>query len=557
MFRRSAVRVLGAALAGAFTALLLTLASPAAPAAAHAWLVDSSPAEGAVLALPPTEIRLQFNEVVTPVQSSFQLISGSELIQLDPKREGNVLTAALPDDLQDGNYLAAWRVVSSDGHPVGGAISFTIGTASEEPPPPLSGQDSAGSASTEFLAALLNGIFFISLLSFAGLLFFRQVLLPETLREHGPSTNSLRVLAAIAATAAVLGVPMASLRILGASPGGIFDTQWLGALWPPSLWQAALALTGLALALAVPHSKNAPLPWLGWSGVILALASPVLLGHTRSFEPQWFMQLSDGVHLAAGAYWLGGLVGLVIFLRKARLAGVDGPQVSATDAAAVVARFSGFALWSAGAIALSGLAMASITVGSPLALLDTDYGRLLMIKVGLVIFVAGIALWNRNRLVPMIAKRPASKFAWRKLLSTLLYESVILVLVLGVTGFLTNASPRGHDSGSESTQQPTQFTLELSGGRSALLDYQPTSGTLTLQLFDEEGAPLAAAEPPGVSAELPELGLGPLPQLLEETAPGVYSTQLRLPLAGVWRLQISVVFSVLDQSVTVAEIPIA
>lgn len=556
MSRGSAVRALGAALAGGFTALLLTLASPAAPAAAHAWLVDSSPAEGSVLELPPTEIRLQFNESVTPVESSFQLISGSELIQLEPKHEGNVLSAALPESLPDGSYLAAWRVVSSDGHPVGGAISFTVGTASEEPPPPLSGHDNSA-ASTEFLAALLNGIFFISLLSFACLLFFRQVLLPETHREHGPSTNSLRVLAAIAATAAVLGVPAASLRILGASPAGLFDTRWLGALWPPSLWQAALALIGLALALAVLHSKRPPLHWLGWAGVILALASPVLLGHTRSFEPQWLMQLSDGVHLAAGAYWLGGLVGLVIFLRKARLTGVDGPQVSATDAAAVVATFSGFALWSAGAVALSGLGMASITLGSPLALLDTDYGRLLMIKVGLVIFVAGIALWNRNRLVPMIAKRPASKFAWRKLLSTLLYESLILVLVLGVTGFLTNASPRGHDSGSGSTQQPTQLTLELSGARSALLDYEPTSGTLTLQLFDEEGAPLAAAEPPGVSAELPELGLGPLPQQLEETAPGVYSAQLDLPLAGVWRLQISVVFSVLDQSVTVAEIPIA
>ena len=53
-----------------------------------------------------------------------------------PSVSGPTGTVTLPADLADGRYTAAFRVVSHDGHPVQGAIRFTVGTCRHRPRPP-------------------------------------------------------------------------------------------------------------------------------------------------------------------------------------------------------------------------------------------------------------------------------------------------------------------------------------------------------------------------------------------------------------------------------------
>jgi methionine-rich copper-binding protein CopC len=98
--------------------ILLTCLSfaMAGPAWAHAKLVDSNPAGGDVLAKPPEQVHLRFDE---PVR--FEDTGGAELDPLDPIQvydEQNIRV--------DGVYGVDWEVTSKDGHVVDGALGFTV-----------------------------------------------------------------------------------------------------------------------------------------------------------------------------------------------------------------------------------------------------------------------------------------------------------------------------------------------------------------------------------------------------------------------------------------------
>ena len=108
---------------------MLALITAAAPAAAHSELRASIPAPGAVLDCPPDRIELQFNEGVQLTALRLHRVEGDE-VELPRReiRESNVETIALPP-LEPGDFRAEWRIISADGHPVGGTILFSISEA--------------------------------------------------------------------------------------------------------------------------------------------------------------------------------------------------------------------------------------------------------------------------------------------------------------------------------------------------------------------------------------------------------------------------------------------
>ncbi|MBL6080124.1 copper resistance protein CopC [Belnapia sp. T18] len=109
-------------------ALLLAawLASPGA-VRAHAALVATMPEDGASLAEAPSEVTLRFDEVVTPLSLRIVGPDGVALALPGLPGPGAVLSARLPPGLGRGVYLLDWRVVSTDGHPVAGALAFGVG----------------------------------------------------------------------------------------------------------------------------------------------------------------------------------------------------------------------------------------------------------------------------------------------------------------------------------------------------------------------------------------------------------------------------------------------
>ncbi|MGP4093291.1 copper resistance CopC family protein [Nonomuraea sp. KM90] len=121
-----------AALTAILAAALLVFGS-AAPALAHDALKSSSPAKGAkVKSL--EEVRLEFT---AKVRMPFVIVRGdgdAEHQRGKPELDGAVVTQAVDGPLPDGKYTIAYRVVSSDGHPIEGEIPFRVEGA--EPPSP-------------------------------------------------------------------------------------------------------------------------------------------------------------------------------------------------------------------------------------------------------------------------------------------------------------------------------------------------------------------------------------------------------------------------------------
>ncbi|QOR71316.1 copper resistance protein CopC [Ruania alkalisoli] len=116
----------------AATALIL----PAAPASAHSALISSDPEDGAVLDTPPTEVVLTFNEDILEMGTSIEVTGpdGAEAGEGDPVLNGPEVTQPLAADLAAGEYTMIWRVVSADGHPIDGELTFTATAGTGEEP---------------------------------------------------------------------------------------------------------------------------------------------------------------------------------------------------------------------------------------------------------------------------------------------------------------------------------------------------------------------------------------------------------------------------------------
>jgi methionine-rich copper-binding protein CopC len=116
-----------AAVGGTFAAGLLLVAVSAAPASAHASLVRASPADQSSLATAPTTVKLSFDEnirmpsVILVTNSDGASVAAGKTSVVDNIVSTRVSTGS------SGDYTVAYRVVSADGHPVSGRLSFTVG----------------------------------------------------------------------------------------------------------------------------------------------------------------------------------------------------------------------------------------------------------------------------------------------------------------------------------------------------------------------------------------------------------------------------------------------
>jgi methionine-rich copper-binding protein CopC len=102
----------------------------AAPASAHASLVRSSPADRSSVAVAPTTVSLTFDENIR--MPSVVLVTGADgasVVQGKTSVVDNIAKTRVNTG-PSGDFTVAYRVVSADGHPVSGRLSFRVGTGS-------------------------------------------------------------------------------------------------------------------------------------------------------------------------------------------------------------------------------------------------------------------------------------------------------------------------------------------------------------------------------------------------------------------------------------------
>lgn len=537
---RRAVLVLVAAVAGA----LLTLAS-AAPATGHAMLLGTDPADGDVLSAPPTVVTLTFNEPVQADDDGVRLLDAAGDVLPAPVRPvDDTVEVTVPTDLPEGSYIVDWSVVSADGHPIGGAFTFSVGQPSAEvsdvPTP-------AGSSLVNLLHQVAQVFVYLGVLGTSGLVLFRTVLLD---RAAGLVDAPVLRLTGLFAASALGGL----LVYLAADGAWRTGTGAAGLVDPDTLWDTLTAtpvglatvvgLVGLALALGTGATPAGRV--LTRAGAGLALLSLPLSGHSRSFEPAWLVLGSDAVHVVAGAVWFGGVLGLVITLRSA---------APADAAARTVSRFSAAALWVVLALGATGTLLAWRIVPDVAALTGTGYGLTLLAKVAVVGLVIVVAAWNRFRLVPRVGDDDGARARLRRTVGT---EAWLILLAVALTGVLVSQSPtEGHTA--PAAAGPVSEHVALGEGMADVRVAPARAGanSVEIALHDADGDPLEPEAVPQVRLSLPDMDLGPLTPAVTQTGSGRYDVAVDLPLPGAWELELSVRTSTFDNPVVVVPVEVA
>ncbi|MER5335506.1 copper resistance CopC family protein [Micromonospora sp. NPDC002717] len=128
-------------------ALGVSLALPAAPAAAHNSLTGSDPRNGARVAEAPTRIELRFLAKPDPGTTKIT-VTGPDNVAASggpPTFSGSRVSIPFTPG-RAGLYVVGYRLASSDGHPVSGEVRFTLTTGTPAEPPPSTGPTPPASA---------------------------------------------------------------------------------------------------------------------------------------------------------------------------------------------------------------------------------------------------------------------------------------------------------------------------------------------------------------------------------------------------------------------------
>jgi copper resistance protein D len=184
--------------------------------------------------------------------------------------------------------------------------------------------------------------------------------------------------------------------------------------------------------------------WLGLASALGLAATIAWTGHGGSTagEAGVLHLTADVLHLTAAAAWIGGLVPLAWLLVETRR---DPGRASLARNA--TRRFSTLGIVSVGTLFLTGFVNSWFLVGSFNALLATEYGRLLTLKIGLFVIMVAFAAINRLWLTPQLVFSPESgpqPNSLRQLARNSMIEIGLGLAIYGIVGALGTLHPASH-----------------------------------------------------------------------------------------------------------------
>lgn len=420
---------------------LVLLVVTAGPGAAHAGLVASDPAAGAALPSAPAEVVLTFSQEVAITAGAVVVADGDGApVDTDLARHGpgrrDLVIAELPA-LEEGTYTVSWRVTSADGDPITGSFSFliagtpgipgTAGAVHVPPDPPGSGVPSLAAGTgggTPLVVDVLRFVGFAAMVLLVGIVLHGLVLAP--IASPGRVRSLLWWSALALASSALLGVGVGAAHAGGRGLTAAADPDLVESYLQTTAARAMLVRTVIAAAMVVLVRRSGPsaLPGpVGLLGGVALLVTFVVSGHAITGEYVPAALVADLVHLGAAGLWVGGLVSLLV------LGGARDP--------AAVRRFSAVASWAVAALVVSGSFAIWRQLASIEQLVNTDYGRLLLLKL---LLVAGALVLGA------MSRRAARGLLGGRLRGSMAAEVAIAVVVLGVTAALVGSAP-GHSAG--------------------------------------------------------------------------------------------------------------
>jgi copper transport protein len=497
-------------------ALLVVVAGAILPASAfaHATIVSTTPVDQQVLKTQPREVTLKWSEAVDLGSHAVRLLdsSGEEVKTAAAKHgPGGAATAVLelPAGLDDGTYVVAWRVVSSDSHPVSGAFSFSIGTPSQV----VFQLGGSSSATVRAIDAIGRGLAFLGLALALGGAVVVFALWPggaANARARQLVWGGVGLLLAGSVIVLLMQGPYAS----GGSVTSAFSS--LSFSLGTRFGHAIVARLVLAVAFLVLLMRGLRVP-AALCGVAL-IFTWTLVDHSRTGVQTWLGVPVASVHLLAMALWFGGLV-----------------VVLACGAAAPVARFSRLAVVCFSVLAASGIYLAYRQSGELGALPHTVFGRLLLVKAGIVAAIVALAYFSRRAVLRGETPR-----------RTVVGETFLGIGTLAVTAVLVNTAPAR-----VAYVDPIDKTVSGPAGMTVEVKINPAKqgeNVADVYLVQRNGS---LQQVPELTARLlPKDGSsGPLNVAFRGAEPGHYvASPLTVPYPGHWILRLQIRTSDIDES---------
>jgi copper transport protein len=224
----------------------------------------------------------------------------------------------------------------------------------------------------------------------------------------------------------------------GVSLSDVFGTSFGSALMM-RVAGGTLACSGLVPTVPNAAKPNRAVRWapdrrsyLGLGGVALVVLSYCFDGHTvtQGFRP--VHAVLDATHVIAGSTWVGGVVAMaVVMWRRYR----SGRSVGALG---LVMRFSSVAIVALGFVAFAGAIMAWMVLDSFGDLTSTPWGRVLLLKIAVVVAAAGVGAFNHFRMLPMLEHAPHDSDVIARVRSMVTAEAILLLFVVVVTATLVS-----------------------------------------------------------------------------------------------------------------------
>ncbi|HDI0347393.1 TPA: copper resistance protein CopC [Listeria innocua] len=410
--------------------VLYILIVPVQHVSAHAYLENSNPADQSHIKTAPEKVTLVFNE---EIEADFPLIevkdSSGKRVETGKtavsKKNDHMVEASLPADLKADVYSVSWRVVSADGPAVTGIISFKLGDTKatfQESEVPSSGADLQ-------ISSIQKAILYIGFSLFIGVLVFGLGLYPRKEQISEKISGRLKKVTWIALallgealfmqlfvqTSITTGVSIS--ESFGPSKLAAFLTTKTGYIWISEFIVWLL----LAIFTIMMFFKNKQWSWfalLTESALIgYLIFAKAQNGHAAASADKIVSITADMLHMIAASVWVGGILVLLFVLPKTG------------KAREIWSRFAIVAIIAVASILVSGLLMAVMNIGQMSNLFTTNYGKILLFKIGLFLLMALLGLGHYIYLKLKNKKLP---------FKTILIELIIGTIILIVASVLTN-----------------------------------------------------------------------------------------------------------------------
>jgi putative copper resistance protein D len=267
----------------------------------------------------------------------------------------------------------------------------------------------------EALAAVLRAALYAGVLSCAGAVFAtRSLQAPELFRVAIPL---IRRSAWLAIAASLGGVLILVLRL-----GGQLDEPTLSAVLNSGFGAStAMQLAGAGLLLASLTDPTAKTMRLAHAA--LMTLSFAISGHAAAAD------LANGllafVHASAAAWWIGSLWLLRYASNQSDFAVIEH----------AVRRFSALAVILVGVLVLAALMLIRALLNFANLPILSAYEQTLLVKIGIVACVLGVAAFNKFRLTPRLISGDAAAVSSLRTMINL--ELVLMGVVIAATAILT------------------------------------------------------------------------------------------------------------------------